>query len=108
MKISRTINGKAVEIELTQQEMADAFEEQQNNYDMDNVRYFVDEYFDGDDGFLDDFGITAEQAVNGADKIARRFRDMEDDDCAEHWNETMRWAITYYADEIKKEQEARA
>ena len=57
MTITRTINGTAVEIELTAQEMRDAYEEQQHKYDCDDVRTLFNSF--DDDDLIEDYGFDA-------------------------------------------------
>ena len=43
MTIKRIINGKPVEIKLTQSEMWDAYREQEHKFDMEDVRHWLEE-----------------------------------------------------------------
>ena len=74
MKITRTINGSAVEIELTAQEMREAYEEQHHNYDCDDVRTLFDSF--EDDVLIEDYGFDRAGLEPYVEEIADEMRRM--------------------------------
>lgn len=107
MKISRVINWEAVEIELTHDEIFMAYCEQEHKFDVDDVDTELDKYEgDGADGasaFLEEYGITVEQARRNIHRIAyekRRNMDKYDMD----WWYALMDAIRTIANEIKKQE----
>lgn len=81
MKIKRIINGKPVEIKLTQSEMWDAYREQEHEFDMEDVRHWLEE---------DERELTDEQ-IDDAAYWAREWMDEND-----HISE-LRWDIIHDA-----------
>ena len=77
MTIKRIINGKPVEITLTQSEMWDAYREQEHEFDMEDVRHWLEE---------DEQELTDEQ-IDDAAYWAREWLDSND-----HISE-LRWDI---------------
>lgn len=52
MKIVREIDRQMIEIELTEQELYNAYCEQEHQYDMQNCQYYLDSgIYDGEDWF---------------------------------------------------------
>lgn len=74
MKITRTINGTAVEIELTAQEMRAAYDEQQHEYDCDDVRTLFDSF--SDDDLIDMYGYPRSALDPYVGEIADEMRRM--------------------------------
>lgn len=74
MKITRTINGTAVEIELTAQEMREAYDEQQHNYDCDSVRALFDSF--EDDVLIEDYYFDRAGLEPYVEEIAYEMRRM--------------------------------
>lgn len=72
MKINREINGKIYEFELTEQELYDAFAEQEFQFDLENVRNYFEDYTAED--FRDEYGITIEEAEEKFEDIAYQLR----------------------------------
>lgn len=80
MKIERIINGHRVEIELTPQEMYDAYFEQEHNFDMEDVRSMLDEdhwYYTDEAGDPAWPEMTDEQ-ISDAASLAREWMDGND------------------------------
>lgn len=78
MKIFREINGEKHEIELTEDELYQAYRAQEHEYDMEDVRSEL-ECRDEDD-FQDDYGITKETAMSLISDIAYAMRSKLDDE----------------------------
>ena len=70
MTIMREINGAQVEIVLTDEERRHAFEEQQNVYDVDDVKCALEYYLDCHED------ATAEQLAPLIPSIAERYRKL--------------------------------
>lgn len=81
MIIKRVINGKPVEIKLTEHEMWDAYREQEHEFDMEDVRHWLEE---------DEQELTDEQ-IEDAACWAREWLDDND-----HISE-LRWDIIHDA-----------
>ena len=72
MKIRRTIDGKEVEIELTSDELYEAFVEQQAAFDLEDVRFYFADYTDED--FQREYGITRAEAEELFESVAFHLR----------------------------------
>ena len=72
MKIKRTIDGREIEIELTEQELFDAFVEQEFIFDLDNVRNYFMDYTDED--FQERYGLSREEAESRFKDVASQLR----------------------------------
>ncbi len=96
-KISRNINGKIVEIELTPREQRLAFEKQQQSYNEDAV---LNELVD----CSEDYDITEEEAAPLVGKMARKMQ-VNIDKYDMHWDEALREAIQEVIEEYNKEKE---
>lgn len=72
MKIKRTVNGKEMIFELTDNELFNAFEEQEHIWDVNAVEGYVS-LFDNDD-YIETWGITKEQYEELVDEMAYRMR----------------------------------
>ena len=80
MTIKRIINGKPVEIKLTQSEMWDAYREQEHEFDMEDVRHWLEE--DGQeltDEQIDDAACWAREWMDENDHMAEIRWDIIDD-----------------------------
>ena len=70
MKIAREINGNTVEIELTEDELYDAYNEQKTLFDKEDVR---EELVSGRmDTLMDDYGLTMGEADALVDEMVYR------------------------------------
>ena len=72
MKIKRTIDGKEFEFELTQQELYDAFAEQEFKFDLSSVRSYFEDY--SDDDIMDEYGRTRKELEACFEDIAVALR----------------------------------
>lgn len=72
MKITREFNGKKIEIELTAQELLNAYYEQQNNFDCQDVEDWFNEF--SDDELKDMYGMTSEELSAVIPEIAEVMR----------------------------------
>lgn len=80
MTIKRIINGKPVEIKLTQSEMWDAYREQEHEFDMEDVRHWLEEdEQELTDEQIDDAAYWARQWMDENDHIAEIRWDIIDD-----------------------------
>lgn len=80
MTIKRIINGKIVEIELTQQEMWDAYREQEHEFDKEDVRSTLED--------IDDDRITSaltDEQIDDAARWAREWMDESDNMAETRW-----------------------
>ena len=87
MTIKRIINGKIVEIELTQHEMWDAYREQEHEFDKEDVRSTLED--------IDDDRIPptlTEEQIDDAARWAREWMDANDNMAETRW-ENIRDAI---------------
>lgn len=76
MTIKRIINGIIVEIKLTEHEMWDAYREQEHEFDMEDVRHWLEE---------DEQELTDEQ-IDDAAYWAREWMDDNDTIAEIRWN----------------------
>lgn len=76
MKISRDIDGKTHTFELTNQELYEAFTEQEHSFDCDDVRDFL--YAFEDEDLIEQFGVGSEEILESLDDIAYEMRRMMD------------------------------
>lgn len=73
MKIEREINGKIEEIELTEDELYNAYDEQKFLFDKEDVeQQLADGYSDAD--LMEDYGLTRDEAEALLDDMAYRYR----------------------------------
>lgn len=72
MKITRCFYDKLVEIELTSQEIYEAYLEKQNEFDRQDVENVFDAY--NDDELEDFYGLTREQIAEKIPEIAHEMR----------------------------------
>lgn len=76
MTIKRVINGKLVEIKLTQSEMWDAYREQEHEFDMEDVRSTLEDIDDDEipetltDEQIDDAACWAREWLDDNDHIS--------------------------------------
>ena len=73
MTIERIINGRKIQIELTEREMLDAYWEQEHEFDKEDVRAIID---DMDEDKLPE-GVT-ESRIEEAARRARKWIDAND------------------------------
>ena len=110
MKIYRKPNDKnivfgcdEIEIELTERELLDVYEEMRHRYDVEDILYVV-ECFDGDD-FRQVFGIEPEDLAKIADNAAKIYRKYRDNTICEDWYDDARDAIHAAVANMKEAQE---
>lgn len=72
MIIKRTVDGKEMTFKLTEQELFNAFEEQEHIWDVNAVESYVCMYTDED--YMDAWNITKEQFTELIPDIAYRLR----------------------------------
>lgn len=68
MKIKREISGKEFEFELTQQELYNAFAEQEFLFDLASVRFYFEDY--SDDDIWEEYGRTRQELETCFEDIA--------------------------------------
>lgn len=76
MTITREINGEQVSIELTMDELFEAYREAEWRYDSDDVKNYLELY--GDEDFKNDYGIDISVAVEHVDEIGSMLRKLID------------------------------
>lgn len=103
MTIKRNINGMEVEIELTQQELADAFNEEQNKSDISEISFV----FEGMDAaeIADTYDTAWTEIESLIPEMARRYRKYMDN-YSEDWMYQRDEAIADVLSEYRKEVEA--
>lgn len=79
MKITREINGQAVEFELTFEEMVTAYYERQKVWDREDIEMLFDDYREDEGQFLVDYGVEFSEANDNLDIIAGLFRQNMDE-----------------------------
>ncbi|MBR6050790.1 MAG: hypothetical protein IKP68_06265 [Clostridia bacterium] len=72
MKISRKIDGKLVEIELTDDEKRQVFEEETKKYHREDVEQFIK---DNAEFIIHEYGITIEEATEEIDHLVAKFEE---------------------------------
>lgn len=73
MKIKREINGETIEIELTEDELYNAYNEQKLLFDKEDVeQQLADCYSDAD--LMEDYGLTRNEAEALTDDMTYRYR----------------------------------
>lgn len=73
MKIKREINEETIEIELTEDELYNAYNEQKFLFDKEDVeQQLVDGYSDAD--LMEDYGLTRDEAEALTDDMAYRYQ----------------------------------
>ena len=92
MKITREVNGQTVEFELTHKEMMDAFFEQQEAFDVQDIEELVGIFSEED--FIEIYGLSQSVVLENAKEIGPRMRENMDwgtardeavsDWCSEH------------------------
>lgn len=72
MKIQRTINGTNFNIELLPEELVEAYFEQQEKYDIEDVVSFAEAY--DEEELKDSYGCTYKEILDNKEDIAYRMR----------------------------------
>ena len=72
MKITREVNGKTVEFELTHKEMIDTFLEQQEAFDAQDIEMLVESFSEED--FIEIYGLSRSVVLKNAEEIGSRMR----------------------------------
>lgn len=86
MTIVRTINGEQHKIELTPEELHDAYREQEKEYDTVSAEEYLDEEMES---YLERCpGSTEEQIMALVPQLTEAYREQEDSDSF-HWREVM-------------------
>ena len=83
MKITREINGKTHTFELTEDELYNAYFEQEHIFDVDDISSFFDELDDGD--IMSEYGKTREEVKWHYDEIAYEMRRQMDKYDVDMW-----------------------
>jgi len=98
MTITRTFNGNTVNIELTPDELRQAYLEQEARYDREDIESYMEQYMDfhGDDTDC----LTEEEYLGRVPEFARLYREALDDGSAYDW-----WDVAYGAIEQALENE---
>lgn len=91
MNIKRMINGREYDFELTQEEMYNAYYEQQERFDREDIYDFLDGY-DSDESFEQEMRITKEEFKELAERIRVHYRELMDD-YYNHWTDARYVAI---------------
>lgn len=86
MKITREINGTPYTFELTDVEMRQAYFEQEDNYDLEDVKRYIEEYVEDNDG------ITAEQIEPLIPRIVRAYRRARNN--SDDWQNNLEYAFS--------------
>lgn len=74
MTITREIDGKAVEIELTDDELHTAYEAKQFQFDRADMEDYLINYDDCSDDFKEQYGQEYANAMDNLDELARLMR----------------------------------
>ena len=75
MKITREINGQAVEFELIPEEMMSIYYEQQAVNDKADMEEFIEEEWgNNQDGFKDRYGVNYGKAIESLSELGKRLR----------------------------------
>lgn len=108
MKIYREINGTSVEIELTADELCKAYFEAQENFDVADIDYFLEDYFDDPASFEQEFGISMEvfrkNCMEFAGQMLRKYIERNEDVSDACWNArnaAVETAAEHYLDSLK-------
>ena len=72
MKITREINGQAVEFELTHDEMMRTFLEQQEAFDTQDVKALTENF--SEEEFIEMYGLNPSVVLENAEEIGSRMR----------------------------------
>ena len=72
MKIKREVNGQTVEFELTHEEMRDAFFEQQEAFDAQDIEMLVENFSEED--FIEIYGLSPSVVLENVEEIGSRMR----------------------------------
>lgn len=108
MKIYREINGTSVEIELTADELCKAYFEAQEKFDVADIDYFLEDYFDDPASFEEEFGLSMddfrEHCMDFAGKMLRKYIERNEDCADAQWNArnaAVETAAEHYLDSLK-------
>lgn len=108
MKIYREINGTSVEIELTVEELHNAYYEAQDKFDVADIDYFLEDYFDDHASFEEEFGISMEvfreNCMEFAGQMLRKYIERNEDCSDAQWNarnDAVRTAAEHYLEAHK-------
>ena len=74
MTITREIDGKTVEIKLTEQELSSVYYQKQREFDIEDMRDYLCVYYDDVEVFKEEFGRGIEEANNSLDDLAGNMR----------------------------------
>lgn len=99
MTIIRTINGIETEIELTDRELWEAYEEEQHKCDLSDIDTAFEDL--ADDELIEDYGVTREKIEELKETMAYRYRTYRDE-YDESWINDRDEAIRYVLMENKK------
>lgn len=98
MVIKRSVGGQMLAFRLTDQELFNAFEEQQHSYDMQDVESSFDMY--GDAEFYDTFGVKKRWLGDDMEDIAYEMRrNMDKYDMDRQF--ALEEAIRFFASEVQ-------
>ena len=78
MTITREIDGKTVEIELTVEELSKAYFEKQAGWDREDIEMLFEDYSDCPEQFAADYGVEFSEAKDNIDFIAEMLRENMD------------------------------
>ena len=94
MKIVRVINGVETEIELTDRELWEAFEEEQHKCDLSDIDNAFEDLTD--DELIEDYGVTREKIEELKEAMAykyRKYRDHYDESWIGDRDEAIRYVL---------------
>ena len=109
MKITRKINGIPVDIELTDGELCSAYWEAQEKFDVADIDYWLEDYFDCPEDFAAQFGLGLdefrENCMGFAGQMLRKYIERNEDACSDATfiarEDAVRTAAEHYLDERK-------
>ena len=102
MKIVRVINGVETEIELTDRELWEAYEEEQHKCDIADIDNYFEDYNDEDFAYLmETYKVTREKIEELKEAMAYRYRKYRDN-YDESWINDRDEAIRYVLMENEK------
>ena len=101
MKIVRGVNGTEVEFELTDQELREAYYEQQHKFDIEDIEWAFEDV--SEEEIIETYGLPLEEIKPLLDRIAYRYRKYRNDD--EGWTYDRDEAISYILSAYMEEKE---